>query len=110
MGRRSGCDNPAILKSPFATCSPLRRAFFLPKIGVCGAAMTDAWLMLAFPDAGVGAPAPDALRSFALSKSKKSWWRLLATREEAIAIKRRLVSAGIRYACKKVVERPKPPK
>jgi hypothetical protein len=57
------------------------------------------WLMLAFP----GRPNNSAvLRSFAPSKNGKSWYRLFATRDQAIACKRELVAAGIRYKCTKV--------
>jgi len=54
--------------------------------------MADAWLMLAF------APAPGYLPA----KSGKSWYRKLATRDQAIAAKRELVAAGISYKCVKV--------
>ena len=56
------------------------------------------WLMLAFPgDAGGG-----ALQGFARSAAGTSWYRTLATRDQAIACKRGLVAAGIRYTCKKI--------
>lgn len=41
---------------------------------------------------------------FRPSKSGKSWYRLLPTRDAAIACKDYLVKAGIRYACKKVLK------
>jgi hypothetical protein len=61
--------------------------------------MSQVWLMLAFPGDDVG---QYALRAFAPSKNGKSWFRVLPTREAAIASKRELVEAGIRFVCKKV--------
>src|SRR5215467_7456915 len=55
----------------------------------------EKWLMLAFSPA----------RGFRPSKNGKSWWKLLATRDDAIAAKRMLVSMGIEYKCKKVIIR-----
>lgn len=54
--------------------------------------------MLAFPIE----PGVYALRAFEPSKSGKSWYRTCFTRAAAIACKRELVAAGIRYTCKKV--------
>lgn len=62
----------------------------------------DIWLMLAFPGESTG---HYALRAFAPSASGKSWYRKLATRDQAIACKRELVAAGIKYLCKKVPEK-----
>jgi hypothetical protein len=64
--------------------------------------MSQVWLMLAFPGDDVG---QYALRAFAPSKNGKSWFRVLPTRGAAIACKRELVEAGIRFVCKKVDKR-----
>lgn len=60
------------------------------------------WLMLAFPRTG----SEPAMRAFAQAKSGKSYYRKLLTRDAALACKRELVEAGIRYLCKKVEATP----
>lgn len=62
-------------------------------------AENEVWLMLAFPGSDTG---HYSLRAFAPSKNGKSWFRILPTRESAIACKRELVADGIKYVCKKV--------
>ena len=62
-------------------------------------AIREEWLMLAFPGQDTG---HYALRAFAPAKSGKCWFRKLRSREQAIACKRELVKAGIRYSCKKI--------
>lgn len=59
--------------------------------------MTQSWLMLAFPNGDQTPPA-----AFRLAKSGKCWFRTLHTRDQAVACKRELLAAGIRYTCKKV--------
>lgn len=58
--------------------------------------MQQIWLMIAF------APAP----GFRPAENGKSWCRTFRTRNAAIASKRVLVAAGIRYLCKKVPAKP----
>jgi len=60
--------------------------------------------MLAFPGDDAG---KHALQAFVPAKSGKCWFRTLFTREQAIACKRELIAAGIRYTCRKV-DRPQP--
>ena len=70
------------------------------------AAMSDReqiWLMIAMPHGPEGVAWLER-RAYARARSGKSWYRHLWSRESAIACKRDLVAAGIRYKCLKILK------